>query len=132
MTVAELRAWMLAPFTVAGGFLVAGVGGAMGASALGVWDLPVAGFAAALAVVVVASVAAPSHKLMFGVFCFLVGALIAWWALEGSYYPESHPTKAYLPTFWPLGSTLAGGVLGVILVALRWGRRRPTASAHSL
>ena len=131
MTVAELRAWMLAPFTVAGGFVVAGVGAAMLASAFGVWDLPVAGFAAALAVVLVAEVAAPSHKLAFSVLCFCVGAVVAWWALKGSYYPENHPTKAYLPTYWPLTATLFGGVIGVLAAIVRslLLKRRPSAQA---
>jgi hypothetical protein len=132
MTTAELRAWMLAPFTVIGGFLVAGAGGALVASGFGVWELPVAGFVAALGAVLVASVAAPSHKLLFSLFCFCLGAAVAWWALDGSFYPENHPTKAYQPTLWPWGSTLAGGLLGVLSVIVRSRPRKLSASAHAL
>lgn len=65
MTAADLRRWMLAPFAIFVAFLAAGVGAAVVAALLDVWELPLSGFASAFAVVYAASVAAPAHKQAF-------------------------------------------------------------------
>jgi hypothetical protein len=112
MSSPSLRYWLLAPLTVAGAFFAFGIAAALAADVAGLWELPVAGFVAAFAVVVSAYVAAPSHKLSFACVCFLVGAALAWWMLKDSYWPERH-SLAYQPTLTPLWWTYLGGCIGL-------------------
>lgn len=101
--------WALCIFAVAGGFFTCGFGGAFIASYFGLWDLPIAGFCAAFAVVSLAYASAPTHNNIAAIVSFAVGAVLAWYFLESSFYPESYQELAYQQTYVPLFSTLVGG-----------------------
>jgi hypothetical protein len=115
--------WLLAVLAVLGAFFAAGLLGALVADALGRWYEPAGGFAAALSVVVVAYLAAPSHRLPAAMAALAIGACIAWHFLAPSSYPESYGDKAYEPTYLPLIATCAGGLLGLLLAAFHSRRR---------
>lgn len=115
--------WTLALLAVLGGFIVAGTLGSIATDLAGFWHLPGAGFSAAFAVVVVAYIAAPSHKLLCATVALLLGAIAARLVLEPSWYPESYGERgAYQPTHLPIIATYAGGLLGLIVAAVlrRW------------
>jgi hypothetical protein len=115
--------WTLAILAVLGGFTLAGTLGSFATDLAGFWHLPGAGFSAAFAVVVVAYLAAPSHKLLSATVALFLGAIAAWLVLEPSWYPESYGDRgAYEPTHLPIIVTYAGGVLGLIVAAAirRW------------
>ncbi|MCD9088643.1 hypothetical protein [Stenotrophomonas sp. SY1] len=115
--------WALAFFAVLGGFSVAGVLGSLATGFAGFWHLPGAGFSAALAVVVVAYLAAPSHKLRAAIAALVFGAIAAWLLLEPSFYPENYGDRgAYEPTHLPIIATYTGGLLGLLVAAIigRW------------
>lgn len=117
--------WILAVLAVLGGLLVAGIAGGLAAEAFGFWELPGAGFSAALAVVVVAYLAAPSHKLLSAVAALAAGAVAAWLILDPSYYPESYGERgAYQLTHLPIVLTYAGGIVGLVVACViqRWAR----------
>lgn len=103
--------WTIALFAVAGAFLVAGVLGSIVFDLLGLWELPGAGFAAALGVVGVAYLAAPRKNLGFSALCFVLGAAIAWRLVGHEFYPESYENRAYEPTLLPFAATCLGGLL---------------------
>ena len=113
----ELRDWILAPISVVGAFLVAGVAGSSIGSQSGIWGLPVAGFCAALAVVVTAYFAWSKHKLIAACIALLVGAFVAWVFIEPWWYPETerYGDLAYQTTHLPFLLTLAGGFLGLLI-----------------
>lgn len=115
--------WALAVLAVLGGFTVAGILGGLATDFAGFWNLPGAGFSAAFAVVVVAHLAAPSHKLRTATVALVLGAVVAWLLLEPSFYPESYGNRgAYEPTHLPVIATCIGGLLGLVAAALigRW------------
>ena len=118
--------WFLAFFAVAGAFFIAGVAGAIASDLAGFWYRPGAGFAAALAVVLATYLSAPYRKFQAACVALLAGSITAWIVLEPSWYPDSeqyHPL-AYQPTHLPLIATLAGGLVGLVLVAVLWYRTR--------
>lgn len=115
--------WGLAFLAVLGGFFAAGVLGALATEFAGFWHLPGAGFSAAFAVVVVAYLAAPSHKRLASTVALVLGAAVAWVLLEPSFYPESYGERgAYEPTHLPVIATYAGALLGLLVSSLigRW------------
>ena len=115
--------WALALLLVLCGFVVAGMLGGFITDFAGLWHLPGAGFSAAFAVVVVAYLTAPSHKLGSATIALILGAIAAWLLLEPSFYPESYGDRdAYQPTHLPIIATYIGGFLGLVAAALirRW------------
>lgn len=121
------RQWMLALLAVLGAFFVAGLLGAFVAGALGRWPEPVAGFAAAFAVVLVSYVSAPSHRLPAAMAALAAGAVVAWHFLSSSFYPERYVDKAYEPTYLPLIATYLGGLLGLLMATIHSRRSRRRA-----
>jgi hypothetical protein len=115
----SLFRWILFTLAVIGALTVGVLAGSFSAHALGVSEFPVTGFFAALAVVVTAAFAAPTHRIAATVSVFATGALAAWWLLEPSWFPESYPDRAYQPTHIPLVVTYLGGVLGLAVAAFR-------------
>ena len=113
----ELRDWILAPISVVGAFLVAGMAGSFIGNHSGIWDLPVAGFCAALAVVVTAYLAWSRHKFKAACIALLAGAFVAWIFIEPWWYPETarHGDLAYQTTHLPFLVTLSGGFLGLLI-----------------
>ncbi len=109
--------WTVALLAVVGAFLAGGIAGSMASEFLGLWDLPCAGFAAALGVVGVAYLAAPTKKFQFAALCLVLGAAFAWRLLGEEQYPEHYDGLAYRPTLLPFASTLVGGVLALIAAA---------------
>ena len=113
----ELRDWILAPISVVGAFLVAGMAGLFIGNQWGIWDLPVAGFCAALAVVVTAYLAWSRQKFKAASIALLAGAFVAWIFIEPWWYPETerYGDLAYQTTHLPFLVTLAGGFLGLLI-----------------
>ena len=122
----RMLAWSIAVFSVAGAFLIGGIGGIFAASVFGTWWEPSAGFLAAFAVVVVAYWAAPRKKLAFATACFVLGVLAAWVLVGNSDYPESYGEKAYQVTRLPFVVTCGGGFIGLLAVFTieRWRQLR--------
>lgn len=108
-----MQRWVLAAFAVFGAFIACSFGGAVVASLVGLWDLPVAGFFAAFAVVAVTYLAAPARGRELAGVVFLAGCAAAWWLLEPSFYPESYASRAYQPTHLPFLASLAGGAVAL-------------------
>ena len=115
--------WTLAFLAALGGFTAGGIIGSVASDLAGYWYRPGAGFCAALAVVVVAYLAAPTHKLLSATVVLLLGAIAAWIVLEPSWYPES-----YAPTHAPIIATYVGGALGFLVAAGIHRRARPNNS----
>ena len=83
-------------------------------------------FRPSLAVVLATYLSAPYRKFQAACVALLAGSITAWIVLEPSWYPDSeqyHPL-AYQPTHLPLIATLAGGLVGLVLVAVLWYRTR--------
>ena len=118
----QFKAWTLASLAVLGGFFVAGLTGSFIADYLGLWHLPGAGFAAALAVVLITYFASPSHKLRSASIAFAIGAFVAWGFIEPYWYPETYGDLAYQETHLPFVATLAGGILGLLFAFLHRSR----------
>ena len=116
----QMKAWSLAFLAVVGAFFVAGLTGSFITDYFGLWHLPGAGFAAALAVVVTTHFASPSHKFRSSCIALLVGAVVAWILIEPYWYPESerYGDLAYQTTHLPFVATLAGGILGLLVAFL--------------
>jgi len=113
--------WILAIFAVLGGWLSGGIAGIIAAGLAGFWDRPIGGFGAAFVTVVVAYLAAPNHKLLSASVVLVLGAVLAWLALEPSFYPKSYRGSAYERTHLPIIATYMGAVLGLALVVtLNW------------
>ena len=108
-----MRDWSITALAVVGAFVVGGAIAAVLAGAAGFWETPAAGFAGAFGAVVAAKVTAPTRGRAAALVVFILGTLIAWIALEPSFYPESHPTKPYEPTHVPFALTALGGVVGL-------------------
>ena len=113
----ELRDWILAPISVVGAFFLGGLAGSSIGYQSGIWDLPVAGFSAAFAVVVTAYFAWARHKFRAACIALLVGAFVAWVFIEPWWYPETerYGDLAYQTTHLPFRLTLAGGFLGLLI-----------------
>lgn len=123
-----LAPWAVTLLAVVGAFFAGGIAGAMAAELLGLWDLPCAGFAAALGVVGVAYLAAPTRKFQFAALCLVLGAAFAWHLIGEEWYPEHYDGLAYRSTLLPFASTLVGGILALIAVAgAELHRRSPRA-----
>ncbi len=113
--------WLLALLFVLGGFPYAAVLGGLATELAGFWHLPGACFGAAFTVVVVAYLAAPTHKLPAAFVSLILGAIAAWLLLEPSLYPESYGDRgAYEPTHLPVIATHIGGLLGLFAAGLIW------------
>jgi len=124
--------WILAILSVLGGWLSGGVVGGFAAGLTGFWEIPGAGIGAAFVTVVVAYLAAPSHKLISAFVVLAVGALLAWLVLEPSSYPSRHyHENAYEDTHLPIIVTYISAILGFALVAMLTAlQRRRCASAQ--
>jgi hypothetical protein len=107
--------WVICIFSIIGAFVSCGIGGALLAGLFDVWELPIAGFCAAFAVVSMTYIAAPSNNRFFASFALVSGGVFAWLILEPSSYPESYEALAYQPTHMPLVSTLLGGVIAYLI-----------------
>jgi hypothetical protein len=114
----KIRPWILAILAVSGAFLVAGIAGSIVTGMLGFWDLPGAGFCAAMAVVLATFYAAPQRSLLITCSVFAAGAAAAWFFLEPSWYPENYGALAYQPTHLPFIVTCSGGLVGLVLVGV--------------
>lgn len=126
--------WGSAVAIVFAAFFAAGLLGAFFAGSMRLWYQPVIGFFAAFAVVLSAYLSAPHHKLASAMVAFVVGAVLAWFLLESSSYPESYGEGlAYQPTRLPVVVTYAGGLLGCAVSAMldRWVGSR-SASGRNL
>ncbi|MFO0931848.1 MAG: hypothetical protein U1E39_03965 [Planctomycetota bacterium] len=108
-------------------FFAAGIAGAVAARVLDLWELPCAGFAAALGVVGVAYLAAPTRKFPFAALCLVLGAAVAWHLIGEEWYPEHYDGLAYRSTLLPFASTLVGGLLALTAAAVAELIRRPTS-----
>jgi len=86
-----------------------------------IWHEPYVGFITAFTVVLTAYIISPCAKISAASTFFAIGALLAWWMLRNSFYPENHP-KAYQPTLIPLFMTIAGGIaaLGIVTIKQKW------------
>ena len=116
----QMKEWSLASLAIFGAFFIAGLTGSFITDYLGLWHLPGAGFAAALAVVLTTYFASPSHKFRSSCIALLVGAVVAWIFIEPSWYPDTrrYGDLAYQPTHLPFVATLTGGILGLLVAFL--------------
>jgi len=117
--------WATFVFAVIGAFFLCGIGGAVTAEWLGLWVLPVAGFCAAFGVVSLAFVSAPAKRSEVAITVFVAGALLAWFLIEPSWYPEIYEEKAYQSTHFPFLVTILGGVVALAIALLpfkKWSR----------
>ena len=119
--------WATFLFAVIGAFFVCGIGGAVFASSLGLWDLPTAGFCAAFGVVSIAFVSAPAKRSEVSLTVFVAGALLAWFLIEPSWYPETYAEKAYQLTHLPFLVTISGGLVALAIALLPFNKWRRTA-----
>jgi hypothetical protein len=116
----KLRQWILATLAVIAIFFIVGIAADIATGALGYWHVLGAGFFAAMAVVVAAFVFAPSHRFTCASYAFAIGAAVAWYSLEPSWYPEDYGIRAYQPTHLPVLATYLGGAIGLTLSAIWW------------
>ncbi len=107
--------WILAVFTIFGGFSLVGFLTILVAELSGLWTTPYGGFAAAMAAVVVTWLAVPRHREAATAVTLMLGVLGAWMLLRHETYPEGHP-RAYALTLIPLIATYAGAVVGLVVV----------------
>jgi hypothetical protein len=114
-----MQQWVIAAFAVFGAFVACGFAAAAIAWQFRWWDTPLAGFCAAFAAVWVTYLSAPSRKCSLAGSVLAFGSVIAWFALDSSYYPEIFPSLAYQPTRIPFIATVIGGVLGLVLACSR-------------
>lgn len=117
--------WATFVFAVIGAFFLCSIGGVLIAEWLGLWDLPVVGFCAAFGVVSLAFVSAPTKRSEVALTVFVAGALLAWFLIEPSWYPEAYGEKAYQPTHVPFFVTVLGGLVALAIALLpfkKWSR----------
>lgn len=110
----ELIRWLSTPFVPVMAFLLAALSSGLLADKLGFWHEPVMGFVSAFVVVISAYLTAPDGKDWISLVAFLIGAVVAWFLVGDSFYPENY-FRAYEPTYVPLVATYIGGLIGVIL-----------------
>jgi len=110
--------WILAILAVLGGWLSGAVAGGFAAGLTGFWEIPGCGVGAAFVTVVVAYLAAPSHKLLSTFVVLVVGAVLAWLVLEPSFYPggRHYRENAYEDTHLPIIATYISAILGFALM----------------
>ena len=121
--------WALALLGILVSLVIAGLLGGLTAELVGLWHLLGVGFGAAFAVVVVAYLAAPNHRICAAVVALALGAIAAWLLLEPSFYPESYgAARAYEPTHLPIAVTYVGGLLGLLVATLIRRRSGPNNS----
>jgi hypothetical protein len=89
--------------------------------------------AGAIAFVVLGAWMAPRYRAAVAAILYAIGARIAWFGLDSWWFPEGHP-RAYQESQVPLALTLIGGLVGVVLVLLTFGRKRvvPRGPAESV
>jgi hypothetical protein len=120
-----LDRWILLILAVFGSFFIAGIAGSIVSDMLGYWDTPGAGFCAALAVVLTTYLVAPDRKFVSACRAFAIGAVVAWFFLEPSWYPEHYLQRAYEPTHLPLIVTYLGGAIGLAIASILRRRAAP-------
>jgi hypothetical protein len=111
--------------------VLAGIGAGLISDELYMWSEPFAGFFAALAVVSVAYIRAPSLKLFVALASFVLGGAIAYEMLKDSFFPANH-ARAYEATLTPLWVTLGGGALALAAVTVHAFAQRRSPSNTSL
>ncbi|WP_156042730.1 hypothetical protein [Marinobacterium lacunae] len=112
----NIQGWGISIFSVFGAFVACGFGGAVIADFAGLWGLPLSGFCAAFATVVVVYYSTPSNSTISAIISFFIGSILAWFILEPSFYPEFYPEVAYQPTHLPIITTLTGGFIALLFV----------------
>lgn len=110
-------------FLVLSAFVVSVVASVYVAAYLQIWDEPFVGSVAAATVVFVAYNAAKIRKIKSALIAYLIGSAIAIYLLKDAYYPEGSP-RAYEKTLIPLCSTLASGMLALLLLTIVAASRR--------
>lgn len=115
--------WVTFIFAVIGAFVACGVGGIVIAWILGSWEIPIAGFCAAFGTVAIAFVSAPSHRTLATFAVFFVGAVLAWFMVEPSWYPQAYADNAYQPTHMPFIVTVSGGLVSLAIALLSFKKR---------
>lgn len=109
-----VREWLISIFAVFGALLVGTVAGSLPLELSGYWHQPGMGFGAAFMVVAVAYLSAPKYKITYTSIMLALGAWIAWYFLEPSYYPESYQEVAYQQTHLPIIATYSGAFVAYI------------------
>lgn len=121
-----LRWTLLAP-VISVAFVAAGVVGSILGHALGIWEEPMMGVLAAVAVVFVAYCWAPSRRLAVATCALLAGGCLAWILVKPpSHYPESYGERAYAPTYLPIAATYVSGLAAWL--GCLWHHRRDGVS----
>jgi hypothetical protein len=107
-----MQKWIITAFATIGAIVSCGLGGAVIASALGYWELPIATFCAAFSGIYLIQIAAPQHGQRCGLALFILADALAWLFLKADYYPDRHAQMSQ----WnlPLLSSFAGGLLALL------------------
>ncbi len=113
----NIKQWSVSIFSIVGAFFIFGISSGLISGYFGFWEKPISGFFAAFTTVFMAYISAPKYKKIYAILFFVLGAIAAYFALEPSFYPVSHP-NAYEPTHLPLIVTLSGGVIAIVIIAL--------------
>ncbi|MEJ2466832.1 MAG: hypothetical protein P8045_14205 [Candidatus Thiodiazotropha sp.] len=113
-----IQQWVMSVFAIFGAFFFCGIGGAGIAGFIGLWETPSSGFCAAFGVVSMAYISAPSNNKWVSLIVFSLGAILAWFILEPSSFPESYQAKAYQQTHLPFIVTVAGGLISLSISVL--------------
>ena len=123
--------WILLPFEVALGFLLAAIAAVYIVDQLHLWWEPVVGFLAAFAVVSISYARAPRRPLRVAFVSYVLGGVAAYRLLRDSSFPEDFP-RPYDSTFIPFCVTLAGGALALAAAGAHTALRRRSTTNKSL
>lgn len=111
-----MHKWVISLFSIAGAFVICGIGGAAIADLFDIWERPVAGFFAAFGVVTLAYLSAPVRNRSYSTLIFVIGAICAWLITGESWWPEDYVTRAYQPTYMPFIITVTGGLIPLAII----------------
>jgi hypothetical protein len=121
------RTFIALPFTLTGVFVLSVAVVSFIPSPFGNWSEPFVGPVCAAILIFASFGLAPARPRTVGAITLCIGALVAWWLLHKTYFPELHP-RAYQPTLIPFYATLGAGLLTYAVCGAFW-RRLPKTVA---
>ncbi len=111
-----IKKWTISLFSVFGAFFFGALAFSAVPDILGMWHLPAMGFGAAFMTVLISFISAPKFEYIYTTINLIIGAVIAWFLLEPSYYPESYGEDiAYQQTHTPIIATYTGALIAYLV-----------------